>query len=135
MRGKGLHIWDGFPCFFTTAHSDDDIAFIKKTFKESVAEMQAVKLLPGATSVGGAGTSDMPPVPGARLGRDPEGFPAWYVADPKQPGKYVKVEDTIKGFKEIIAGIHDDLPEAAFYMVGPIEDVVEKARKLEQVAA
>ena len=51
------------------------------------------------------------------------------------PGKYVKLEDTIKGFKEIIAGIHDDLPEAAFYMVGPIEDVVEKARKLEQVAA
>jgi len=51
------------------------------------------------------------------------------------PGKYVKLEDTIKGFKEIIAGLHDDLPEAAFYMVGPIEDVVEKARQLEQVAA
>jgi F-type H+-transporting ATPase subunit beta len=51
------------------------------------------------------------------------------------PGKYVKLEDTIKGFQEIIAGMHDDLPEAAFYMVGPIEEAVEKARQLEQVAA
>ena len=51
------------------------------------------------------------------------------------PGKYVKLEDTIKGFQEIIAGLHDDLPEAAFYMVGPIEEAVEKARQLEQVAA
>jgi F-type H+-transporting ATPase subunit beta len=51
------------------------------------------------------------------------------------PGKYVKLEDTIKGFKEIIEGLHDDLAEAAFYMVGPIEDVIEKARQLEQVAA
>jgi F-type H+-transporting ATPase subunit beta len=51
------------------------------------------------------------------------------------PGKYVKLEDTIAGFDAIIAGEHDELPEAAFYMVGPIEDVVEKARQLEQVAA
>ena len=51
------------------------------------------------------------------------------------PGKYVKLEDTIKGFQEIIAGQHDELPEAAFYMVGPIEEAVEKARQLEQVAA
>jgi F-type H+-transporting ATPase subunit beta len=51
------------------------------------------------------------------------------------PGKYVKLEDTIKGFREIIDGQHDDLPEAAFYMVGPIEEAVEKGRQLEQVAA
>jgi F-type H+-transporting ATPase subunit beta len=51
------------------------------------------------------------------------------------PGKYVKLPDTIKGFREIIDGQHDDLPEAAFYMVGPIEEAVEKGRQLEQVAA
>ena len=51
------------------------------------------------------------------------------------PGKYVKLEDTIAGFDAIIKGEHDELPEAAFYMVGPIEDVHEKARHLEQVAA
>ena len=47
-----------------------------------------------------------------------------------QPGEYVRLEDTIKGFQEIIEGQHDDLPEQAFYMVGTIEQAVEKARKL-----
>lgn len=46
------------------------------------------------------------------------------------PGKYVKLEDTIKGFKAIADGQYDDVPEQAFYMVGPIEEAEEKARKL-----
>src|SRR2546425_5794545 len=46
------------------------------------------------------------------------------------PGEYVKLEDTIKGFAEILEGKHDDLPEQAFYMVGTIENAVEKARRL-----
>jgi F-type H+-transporting ATPase subunit beta len=46
------------------------------------------------------------------------------------PGKYVKLEDTIRGFKEIIEGKHDDLPEQAFYMVGGIEEAIEKAKRL-----
>ncbi len=46
------------------------------------------------------------------------------------PGKYVKLLDTIRGFKEIVEGKHDDLPEQAFYMVGGIEEAVEKAKKL-----
>ena len=46
------------------------------------------------------------------------------------PGKFVDLEDTIKGFQSIIAGEHDDLPEAAFYVVGTIEDAQEKAKKL-----
>ncbi len=45
-------------------------------------------------------------------------------------GKYVKLEDTIKGFKEIIAGKHDNLPENAFYLVGTIEEAVAKAKTL-----
>jgi len=44
------------------------------------------------------------------------------------PGKYVKVEDTVRGFKEILEGKHDDLPEQAFYMVGTIEEAIEKAK-------
>ncbi len=47
------------------------------------------------------------------------------------PGKYVPLEETIKGFKEILDGKHDDKPEEAFYMVGGIDEVVEKAKKLE----
>src|SRR5210317_1636425 len=46
------------------------------------------------------------------------------------PGSYVKIEDTIKGFKEIVEGKHDDLPEQAFYMVGGIEEVVERAKTM-----
>ena len=45
-------------------------------------------------------------------------------------GKYVKLEDSIKGFKEIIEGKHDNLPEQAFYMVGTIEDVIQKAQEM-----
>jgi F-type H+-transporting ATPase subunit beta len=45
-----------------------------------------------------------------------------------QPGEYVKLEDTIRGFQEILEGKHDDLPEQAFYMVGTIEQAVEKGK-------
>ncbi|HKJ73140.1 MAG TPA: F0F1 ATP synthase subunit beta [Alphaproteobacteria bacterium] len=51
------------------------------------------------------------------------------------PGKLVKIEDTIKGFKGICAGEYDHLPEAAFYMVGTIDEAVEKAKKIAAEAA
>ena len=46
------------------------------------------------------------------------------------PGKYVKLKDTVRSFKEIVEGKYDDLPEQAFYMVGSIEEVIQKAEKL-----
>ena len=48
------------------------------------------------------------------------------------PGKYVALKDTIRGFKEILSGKYDDLPENAFYMVGGIEEAVQKAEKLKE---
>lgn len=45
-------------------------------------------------------------------------------------GKFVKLEDTVRGFKEIVEGMHDHLPEQAFFMVGSIEEAVEKAKKM-----
>ena len=48
------------------------------------------------------------------------------------PGKYVALKDTIRGFREILDGKHDELPEAAFYMVGGIEEAIEKAKKLKE---
>jgi F-type H+-transporting ATPase subunit beta len=51
------------------------------------------------------------------------------------PGVFVQIEDTIKGFKGIVAGEYDHLPEQAFYMVGTIEAAVEKAKKLAAEAA
>jgi len=46
------------------------------------------------------------------------------------PGVFVPVEETVRGFKEIIEGKHDDLPENAFYMVGTIDDAIHKARQI-----
>ncbi|HEX2581624.1 MAG TPA: F0F1 ATP synthase subunit beta [Dongiaceae bacterium] len=50
------------------------------------------------------------------------------------PGVFVKLEDTIKGFKGIVEGQYDDIPESAFYMAGTIDDVVARARKLAEAA-
>ncbi|MBC7361802.1 MAG: F0F1 ATP synthase subunit beta [Candidatus Aminicenantes bacterium] len=50
-----------------------------------------------------------------------------------RPGKYVPVEETIRGFKEICEGLHDDKPEQAFYMVGTIDEVVQKAEELKKL--
>ena len=47
-----------------------------------------------------------------------------------EPGKYVKLSDTISGFERILNGEADDLPEEAFFMVGTFEEAVEKAKKL-----
>ncbi|HSL68025.1 MAG TPA: F0F1 ATP synthase subunit beta, partial [Actinomycetota bacterium] len=46
------------------------------------------------------------------------------------PGKLVAIEDTVRGFKEIVEGKHDDLPEQAFYMVGSIEEAEAQAKQL-----
>ncbi len=50
-------------------------------------------------------------------------------------GRYVKIEESIKGFKEIVAGKHDEVPEQAFYMVGTIEEALEAAEKMRTAAA
>jgi F-type H+/Na+-transporting ATPase subunit beta len=50
-------------------------------------------------------------------------------------GQYVKIQDTVRGFKEIIEGKHDDIPEQAFYMKGGIEEVLEEAKKMKAGAA
>jgi F-type H+-transporting ATPase subunit beta len=49
-------------------------------------------------------------------------------------GKYVTLSDTIRGFKEIVEGKHDELPEQAFYLVGAIEEAIEKGKQIEKAA-
>ena len=51
------------------------------------------------------------------------------------PGVFVNLEDTIKGFKGIVAGEYDEMPESAFYMVGTIEEALSKAQKMAAEAA
>ena len=48
------------------------------------------------------------------------------------PGKYVPLQETLRGFKEILDGKHDDLPEGAFYMVGTIDAAVAKAKEMQE---
>jgi amino acid adenylation domain-containing protein len=92
MRNRGVHILDNFPCFLTTAHTPQDIATIKTAFKESVAELKESEFLPCRTPAGSPVLADasQPPVPHAKLGRDRDGTPIWFVPDPAAPGKYKK---------------------------------------------
>ena len=96
LREKGVHAWDHRPCFFTLSHSDADIEFVIRAFKDSVAEMQMIGFLPQPTNssngyAAGGVDRNRPPQPGARLGRDPEGNPAWYIPDLETPGKYLQL--------------------------------------------
>lgn len=92
MRSRGVHILDNFPCFLTTAHSDADMQRIVAAFKESVIELQEAEFLPRHSATPHTVMdAQRPAVAGARLGRDPDGRPAWFVPNPEQPGKYLKV--------------------------------------------
>ncbi|CBN53834.1 MULTISPECIES: type I polyketide synthase [Kamptonema] len=117
LREKGIHIWDHRPCFLTIAHSDAELEFVVATFKQSIVEMQAEGFLPSpgngskALELAGNGqkqgsgangsASPQPPVPGAKLGRDPKGNPAWYIPDPERPGKYLQVGESLLQSKAI----------------------------------
>lgn len=90
MRSRGIHILDNFPCFFTTAHDEADFAAIANAFRESILEMQEAEFLPRRRETA-TFDAEHPPVPGARLGKDPEGRPAWFVPNPDAPGKYLRV--------------------------------------------
>ncbi|HVI54004.1 MAG TPA: amino acid adenylation domain-containing protein [Luteibacter sp.] len=90
MRSRGIHILDNFPCFFTTAHSEADFAAIATAFRESILEMQEAEFLPRRRETSSF-DAERPPMPGARLGKDPEGRPAWFVPNPDAPGKYLRV--------------------------------------------
>ncbi|MBE9104716.1 aminotransferase class III-fold pyridoxal phosphate-dependent enzyme [Nostoc cf. edaphicum LEGE 07299] len=96
LRDKGVHTWDHRPCFLTTAHSEADLAFVMAAFKESIAEMQSAGFLSAPPiEVTNRETNNSlrnrPPQPDAKLGRDPQGNPAWYIPDIERPGKYLQV--------------------------------------------
>lgn len=113
MRLKGIHVWDGFPCFITTAHTEADMREIIDKFKESALEMKAAGFLPSHTyklekqntSLNGHAGSDArslimaadePPIPGARLGINANGEPSWYVPDPDRDGKYLQLVNDLE---------------------------------------
>lgn len=98
MRHKNVHILDGFPCFMTTAHSQDDLGKIISAFEESLTELKAAAFVPDYThellqeSVENEQVDfNTPPLPGAKLGKDKTGNPAWFIQDENNPGKYLQV--------------------------------------------
>lgn len=97
LREKGIHIWEHRPCFFTLAHRDTDIEHLSYIFKASITELQAVGFLTTAPDAPTSSrafptTSGHPaPHPQARMGRDLDGNPAWYIPDPERLGKYLQL--------------------------------------------
>ena len=94
MRYKGIHILEGFSCFLTSSHSQEDIARIITTFEECLLELKAVNFIPEydhPVVESPAKSFTVPPLPGAKLGKDKDGNPGWFVKDEQNPGKYLQV--------------------------------------------
>lgn len=99
LRKKGIHIMDGFPCFMTTVYNQQDIYYLTNCILESIDEMVTVGIfVPKTEHITFNGHAkhvstklNLPPVPGARLGRDEKGNPAWFIEDANNKNKYVKI--------------------------------------------
>ncbi len=98
MRLKGIHIWDNFPCFLTMAHTSNEVNQIAKVFEESALELAAAGFLKfnptRLVTPKFNGIKEAPPIPGARLGKDKDGNPAWFVAHPELSGKFLQVKQS-----------------------------------------
>lgn len=100
MREEGIHLWDGFPCYVTEAYTEDDVTRLINTSIECVEKLSEVGILEPednvvtSTNDNKKNTKDLnqPPVPGARLGIDEAGNPAWFVADKDKVGEYVQID-------------------------------------------
>ncbi|KQR67623.1 type I polyketide synthase [Pedobacter sp. Leaf176] len=99
MREKGIHILDGFPCFITETLTYQNIDEIISCFVESMDEMIEAGFFPSINEINSDFQVDEvvvdknnPPVKGAKLGKDRDGNPAWFVQDSNQEGKYLQVK-------------------------------------------
>lgn len=98
LRERGIHLQDGFPMYLTLAHSKEDLDKVIQAFKESIALLVEFEFLPSVhpkeveTPAKSIIRQDAPPVPNARLGRDADGNPAWFIKDPVRAGKYLQIE-------------------------------------------
>ena len=91
MRAKGVHMWEGRPCFLTLAHTDADLDHVVSAFNHTITEMQTATFLPEPIVAAQAAA----PPPGARKGRDSAGNPAWFVPDSSRPGKYLQLNEPV----------------------------------------
>ena len=98
MRDKGIHIWDGFPCFLTEAHTHDEVDNLIFQFTESIQQLIESGFFGAEISTNaespksGVDFARYIPPPEGKLGRDVDGNPAWFVPNPALPGKYLQVK-------------------------------------------
>ncbi|CAH8292853.1 amino acid adenylation domain-containing protein [Mariniflexile fucanivorans] len=98
MREKGIHIWDGFPCFLTTAYNQEDLTKIIDCFAESIEKMTDAGIFKSHSKNESkdihksSHALNTPPQEGARLAIDEFGNPAWYLKDENKEGEYLKIE-------------------------------------------
>jgi amino acid adenylation domain-containing protein len=98
LREKGIHIYDGFPCYLTTRITEADVDRIIHSFIQSLDELLEAGFFGGKVSKPSIITSQVsyePPLPGARLGKDQMGNPAWFIKDENNPGKFIKVNAAV----------------------------------------
>jgi hypothetical protein len=95
MRQEGVFILENFPSYLTTTHEPEHIDFIVRAFETSALRMREAAFWPPEERVpvpdSDPDVFDAAPSPDARLGRAPDGSPAWYVEDVENPGTYVRV--------------------------------------------
>lgn len=100
LRKNGIHIWDGFPCFMTEAYVEEDLTQIINAFKNCLEKMisagffiidKAESIAPKPSDLNNPVIINKPPVEGAKLGRDKDGNPAWFVPANNKTGEYVKI--------------------------------------------
>ncbi|MFT6631994.1 MAG: amino acid adenylation domain-containing protein [Bacteriovoracaceae bacterium] len=94
LRYNGIHVYDGFPWFVNLAHRVEDLDFVIKGFKKSIAFMQLGGLMDGTPAhieKEGVFDSENAPVAGARLGRNELGSPAWFIENPDVAGEYIEI--------------------------------------------
>ena len=96
LRLKGFHIWDHRPCLLTVAHRQDHVDAFVKAFRETVIELQAAGFVPGEGYKNFAAfDSNRQPCDGAKVGKDRDGKPGWFVPDNNNPGQFVQVNQCV----------------------------------------
>ncbi|MDN3492159.1 polyketide synthase [Winogradskyella bathintestinalis] len=100
MRQKGIHVWDGFPCYMTAAYTEDDVTRLINSFIECIEKLTAAGIFESEKKDEASANGNKyltkelnkPPVSGAKLGFDKSGNPAWFVEDEKYNNNYVQID-------------------------------------------
>lgn len=91
MRFYGLHVYEGFPWFINLAHTEEDLAKAKDAVEAALTMMEAGKFEGLKQRSSQCVLGDIPPEPGARLGKDREGNPAWFIESSEKEGVYIQL--------------------------------------------